>query len=90
MTLVPVMWVVWGLLVIITAGLYLYRSSLTKDEEDQLFLDESFEQEKSEQAVIVSKVNKIQPLLRIVTWLAVLATLFVIGYYILDIVNQFK
>ncbi|MGH9520047.1 MAG: hypothetical protein ACRD2D_10375 [Terriglobales bacterium] len=84
MTFVPVMWVVWAVLVVITAGLYIYRSNLTKDEEDQLFLDESFDHEKNAQAAIVAKVNQIEPVIRIFLWVCVVASIFVIGYYIHD------
>ena len=90
MTIVPVMWVVWSALVLFTAALYVYRSNLTRDEEDQIFLDDSFDHEKAAQAAIVSKVNKVQPLLRVALWLVGIASLFVIGYYIMDIINQFK
>ncbi len=90
MTFVPVMWSVWVVLVVIMAGLYVYRSSLTKDEEDQIFLDDSFDHERSAQAAIVAKVNKIQPYVRVSLWLVGIATVFVIGYYLLDFVNQFK
>lgn len=88
--MVPVMWAVWAALVIVLAALYLYRSRLERDEEDQIFLDDSFEHERSAQAAIVAKVNKIQPVLRVSMILASVATVFVIGYYVLDIFNQFK
>lgn len=84
MTFVPVMWVVWAVLVVITAGLYIYRSNLTKDEEDQIFLDDSFDNEKNAQAAIVAKVNRIEPVIRTFLWVCVVATIFVIGYYIRD------
>lgn len=90
MRLVPFMWVIWSVLAAITAALYIYRSNLTKDEEDQIFLDDSFDHEKAAQAAIVAKVNKIQPLLRVALWVMLVATLFVIGYYIMDFVSQFK
>ena len=90
MTIVPVMWVVWSALVLFTAALYIYRSNLTRDEEDQIFLDDSFDHEKAAQAAIVSKVNKVQPLLRVALWMVGIASLFVIGYYIMDIISQFK
>lgn len=90
MPLVPVMWGVWGGLVLIMACLFLYRSRLTKDEEDQIFLDDSFDHEKSAQAAIIAKVNKIQPVLRAAMWVVGVATLFVIGYYVYDVINQFK
>ncbi len=90
MAIVPVMWLVWGALALLTAALFVYRSSLTKDEEDQIFLDDSFDHERIAQAAIVAKVNKLQPVLRIALSLAGLATLFVVGYYVVDFMRQFK
>jgi|SRR6516164_4210996 hypothetical protein len=90
MTFVPVMWSVWGLTVLIMAALILYRSRLTRDEEDQIFLDDSFSHERSAQAAIVARVNKVQPLVRVSEIVVVVATLFVIGYYINDVLNQFR
>ncbi|MGB6973279.1 MAG: hypothetical protein WBD67_01215 [Terracidiphilus sp.] len=86
MTFVPVMWVVWAVVVVITAGLYIYRSNLTKDEEDQIFLDDSFDNEKNAQAAIVAKVNRIEPVIRTFLWVCVVASIFVIGYYVRDFV----
>jgi hypothetical protein len=88
MNFVLAMWAVWGVLVVIAAALYLYRSRLQRDEADQIFLDDSFTQEKAEQAQIAASVNKIEPALRILQWAVVAATLFVIVYYIRDIVNR--
>jgi len=80
-----VMWGVWAAFVLFMAILYIYRSSLTRDEEDQIFLDESFDQEKAHQAVIVAKVDKIEPLLRVARWLVVAMSVVVLVYYIRDI-----
>jgi Tfp pilus assembly protein PilN len=88
MKFVLVMWAVWGVLVVITAALYLYRSRLQRDEEDQIFLDDSFSQEKAEQAQIAASVSKIEPTLHIFEWVVAAVTLFVIVYYIRDIVNH--
>lgn len=85
MTFLPVMWSVWGALVVCMAGLHVYRSSLTRDEEDQIFLDDSFDHEKNAQAIIVAKVNKIEPLLKVSQWLVVAMTVVVLAYYIRDI-----
>jgi hypothetical protein len=38
----------------------------------------------------VAKVNKIQPILRAALWLMLIATVFVIGYYVMDFMSQFK
>ncbi|HMD77560.1 MAG: hypothetical protein ABSC88_09225 [Terracidiphilus sp.] len=87
---VPVMWTVWGVLVLFLIALYLYQSRLTRDEDDQIILDDSFDRVKTEQAAIVEKVKKIEPLVRLAMGLAGAATLVVIGYYILDFIKQFK
>jgi hypothetical protein len=84
------MWAVWAALVIVLAALYLYRSNLERDEEDQIFLDDAFAHERNAQSAIVAKVNKIQPVLRASMILVGVATVFVVGYYVMDIVKQFK
>jgi hypothetical protein len=87
---VPVMWLIWGLLVVLLAVINLYASRLARDEEDQIFLGEGFTEERSAQAAIAEKVNKVQPFKRTALWLVGAMTVFVIGYYIFDIVRQFK
>jgi hypothetical protein len=87
---VPVMWSVWGVFVVLFAVVSLYASRLARDEEDQIFLGESFEHEKSAQAAIVARVNKVQPVKRLALLLVGVMTLFVLGYYVLDIIRQFK
>ena len=61
MTFIPLMWTVWGVLAAVAATLYLYRSSLTRDEDDQIYLDDAFAHEKAAQEAIVAKVNKVEP-----------------------------
>jgi len=90
MTFVPVMWTVWGVLVLISAVLHFYRSRVERDEDDQIYLDEAFEHEKAEQEAIIAKVNKIEPAVRASHWILAAATLFVIVYYIWDIRAQFQ
>jgi len=90
MTLVPTMWTIWGVLVVILIALYVYRSNLERDEDDQVFLDDSFDHEKAAQSQIAIKVSKIQPVLKICKLLLAVATVFVIGYYVVDIYNQLK
>ena len=88
--MVPVIWSVWALCVLFVAVMYLYRSRLTRDEEDQIFLDDSFSHEQQAQAAITAKVAKIEPLVKTSVWIAGVATVLVIGYYIWDVFNQFK
>jgi hypothetical protein len=85
MTFAPVMWTVWCALVAVMAALYLYRTSLTRDEEDQIFLDDSFDHEKTAQAAIVAKVSKVEPVLRVAQWMVAGMTVIVLAYYVRDI-----
>jgi hypothetical protein len=90
MTLVPMMWMVWGVLAVFAVALYLYRSSLTRDEEDQIYLDDAFQHEKTAQEALVAKVSRVEPALRVSAWLVGIWTLLVVTYYVWDVVAQFK
>jgi hypothetical protein len=84
------MWAVWGAFLLLLVILKLVSSRLTRYEDDQLVLDDSFDHVKNEQAAIMARVQKLQPVMRTSIGLLIAATLFVIGYYVLDVVNQFK
>ena len=88
--LVPVMWAVWVVLALLLLFLKIYIGRLTRDEDDQLVLDATFDHVKAENDAILAKVQKMEPMKRLVFWLLIAATVFVVGYYILDTVNQFK
>lgn len=81
----PLVLAVWILCALFLAVIHLYRSRLTRDEEDQLFLDESFNHVKSAQAAIATKVEKIEPLVKTSHWLLGAATMAVVGYFIYEI-----
>jgi hypothetical protein len=88
MTFVPILWSVWGAVVALMLSLHIYRGSLEKNEDDQIFLDDSFDHEKAAQMAIVAKVQRIEPALRVAKWLALVMTIVVIIYYIRDILVQ--
>ena len=88
MHFVPAMWGVWTALVLITLILSVFKGRLERDEEDQIFLDDSFEHERAEQAQIVAKVNKMLPILRMSMIATLCATVVVILYYLRDIYVQ--
>jgi hypothetical protein len=54
--------IVTGILLI----LLFYRSTLTRQEDDQLFIDETSASKATEQQQLIAKVNKINPLVKIV------------------------
>ena len=62
----PLIWmlIVWGVLTAILIVLLIYRSTLTMQEDDQLFLDESASGMAQEQAEIMAKLNKVTPFVK--------------------------
>ena len=60
------MWplIVEGLLLAALIILLIYRSTLTMHEDDQLFLDESASAMAQEQQEVLSKLNKLTPMLK--------------------------
>ena len=55
---------VWGVLTAVLIILLIYRSTLTMQEDDQLFLGESESHMEKEQIEIMAKVNKITPVVK--------------------------
>ena len=90
MNLVPVIWSVWGASVVLMAVVSIYVSRLGKNEEDQIFLSESSSHEKTEQAAIAVRLEKVQPLKRAALAILGATTLVVFVYYIIDMARQFK
>ena len=84
------MMIVWGVLVVITGALLLYRARLQGNEMDLVSLDETFAKENAENEAIAAKVNKIQPAIRVMSWLVIVATVIVAGYWVWDFVKQIK
>ena len=90
MGFVPVMWIAWGGLVLLMLVLKIYIGRLSRDENDQLVLDDAFNNLKTEQAANIARISKVQPIGTATIWLAGAATLFVVGYYVLDVIKQFN
>ena len=58
------MLIVWGVLTGILIILLIYRSTLTMQEDDQLYLSDSESHMQQEQTALIAKVKKITPLVR--------------------------
>jgi hypothetical protein len=56
--------IAWGIVTGILLILIFYRSTLTRQEDDQLFIDESSASRATEQSQLIAKVNKISPLVK--------------------------
>jgi len=67
--------ILWGVLTGLLIILLIYRSTLTMQEDDQLFLGESESHMQQEQLDIMKKVNKINPFVR---WLGALSGVLIL------------
>jgi uncharacterized membrane protein SpoIIM required for sporulation len=88
--MVPLMWSAWFVFIILFAAVSIYTGHLAKNEEDQLYLYDSSSHLKAEQEAMLARVQKLEPVKRISLAMAGLMTVVVIGYYVLNMINQFR
>ena len=72
--------IAWGIVTGIFIILLFYRSTLTRQEDDQLFIDESVSSMAREQRQLIAKVNKINPLVKMVGATSGLMILVIAGW----------
>jgi hypothetical protein len=72
--------IAWGIVTGILIVLLIYRSTLTMKEDDQLFLDESSSGMAAEQRELIAKVNKINPLVKVLGTSSGLMMLVIAGW----------
>jgi hypothetical protein len=80
--------IAWGGLTVILIILLIYRSTLTMQEDDQLFLDESESHMALEQQEVMSKVNKITPVVKVLGAASGVMFLVIAGLFIYQGLNQ--
>ncbi len=85
MTLNPILITVWAVLAGVFFGLLIYRGQLTRYEDEQLFVGESASKHSmDEHNQLISRVQRLEPIMRIVGAAALLATAFAVGMYVWD------
>jgi uncharacterized membrane protein YjfL (UPF0719 family) len=86
----PLIWllIAWGVLTAILIVLLIYRSTLTMQEDDQLFLNESESHMQTEQTELLAKVNRITPLVKVLGALSGAMILVIAGLFIYQGLNN--
>lgn len=82
MDLMLVLWVAWGVVAAVLLVLLGYRGTLTRYEEDQIFLNETGGIEAQEQGEIQRKLEKIRPFLVTTVWAIGTLTVVILGMYV--------
>jgi hypothetical protein len=90
MHMMPLLWMVWAGLTVALLALLVYRGTLTRYEEDCLFLDDSSKHQHDEQDKILQRVRKVQPAVRIFTVGACAMSAAILGMYVWDAIRQFN
>jgi hypothetical protein len=88
MSAIPILWIVWAGVTAILLILLAYRGTVTRYEEDQIFLDDCADHQKKEQTEILAKINRIQPFVRIATGATCALTAGILGIYVWDAVRH--
>jgi hypothetical protein len=81
------LFIAWGVLTAILIILLIYRSTLTMQEDDQLFLDASESHMEQEQIVLMKKVDKLNPLVKWLSAASGLLILVIAGIWIYQGLN---
>jgi hypothetical protein len=89
MHVMSTLWIVWAVFAVCLLGLLLYRGTITRYEDDQLFLDDVSDRQHKENDAIIRKLNKIQPFLRVCTGVTSVLTATIIGIYAWDAIKTF-
>jgi hypothetical protein len=80
----PVLIVIWAILTALFLALLAYNGTVTRYEENQLFLADINANEQQQQDTIVRKVNKTLPFIRALGTLSAIMTVAIIAIYTWD------
>jgi len=84
MQALPALIVVWAVLTGLFLALLAYNGTVTRYEDNQLFLADINANEQQRQSAIVRRVNKVLPFVRALGTLSALMTVLIIGIYTWD------
>ena len=84
MNVLPDLVIIWAVLTGLFLALLAYNGTITRYEENQLFLDDNNGNERQEQTSIMNKVNKVLPYLKISGVASALMTVLIVAIYTMD------
>ena len=76
--------IIWGALTTVLVILMIYRSTLAIHEEDQLYLDEAESHMQQEQTELITRINKVNPLVRLFGAASGLLILVIAGMWVYE------
>jgi hypothetical protein len=88
MSVMPVLWIAWAVVVAILLILLGYRGTLTRYEEDQIFLADSGNHQAREQSTILLKVKRIRPYIQVALGATCVLSACILGLYVWDAIQR--
>jgi hypothetical protein len=82
--------IAWGIVTAFLIVLLFYRSTLTRQEDDQLFIDESASLRATEQRQLIAKVNRVNPFVNMAGATSGLMILFLAGWFVYNALNSVR
>lgn len=82
MDVMLVLWVAWGVVASVLLVVLGYRGTLTRYEEDQIFLNDTGGIEVQEQSEIQRKLEKVRPFLVTSVWTISALSVIILGMYV--------
>lgn len=90
MSSIPVMWSVWGALFLVFIAFRVYVYNIRRNEDDQIVLHDSSAHVRQEQEAIMARLEGTKPVGLAILGLLGAMTLYVVGYYVMDVIRQFR
>lgn len=84
------LFIAWGIVTALLIVLLFYRSTLTKQEDNQLFIDESASSRATEQRQALAKVNRLSPLVTLAGATSGLMILVMVGWVVYNALNSVR
>ena len=89
MDTMTLLWTIWAGFAAAIVALLVYRAQLTRYEDDQLFLSDAVRvDDRERQVTIVRKLNRVQPLVRIVGGAATAMSICMLSSYVWDAIKS--
>jgi hypothetical protein len=84
MNAIPVLIVVWAVVTGVFLALLAYNGTITRYEENQVFLGNTNAVEEERQSAIVNRIHRAQPFIRVSGVLSAVMTVAIVGIYTWD------
>jgi hypothetical protein len=84
MSALPVLIIVWAVFTGMFLALLAYNSTISRYEENQLFLDDGNVNEKQQQSSIMNKIHKVMPFVRATGVISAVMAVVIITIYTVD------